>query len=76
MTNLGWMCVVFGLGLAALLVGVIVYDVWAVGSGHCTISEWCLETGRKHPWVVALLTAFATLPLGILIGHLWFPQYR
>lgn len=76
MTRLAWLSVSFGLFVSAVIVSIIVYDVWAATSGSITVSEWCLETGRKHPWLVALLTAFATLPLGILIGHLWFPQHR
>jgi len=75
MTSLAWFCVTFGLLVAAFVVAAIAYDVWAVETRHLTISEWCLAAGRKHLWLVALLTAIAVLPLGILIGHLWFPQY-
>lgn len=75
MTPGRWLLALYGVGMGLLVILAVAYDIWAVGTGHTTISEWCLAESQARPWLPALLTALVTLPLGMLLGHLWFPQY-
>jgi hypothetical protein len=57
------------LGCVLLLVG---YDVYlhATGGYRATISHLLLEASRRQP----LIPLFIGLALGILLGHLYWPQ--
>jgi hypothetical protein len=74
-TTLGWLCIVFGVLVAAVIIAVCIYDPYAIATGKITVSRFTLDLGWKHPGLAALVAAMLTLPVGILIGHLWFPQY-
>jgi hypothetical protein len=63
----------FTLGVAFVTVAVVAaYDIWAYRSHgyHATISYLLLSASQKRPIVAALIG----LALGILLGHLFWPQ--
>ncbi len=74
MTTLSWLCVVFGITVAVCIFAAIGYDLYAVANDKTTISRFCLESAQRHPWFAAFVAAMLTMPVGILIGHLFFPQ--
>lgn len=73
MSNLGWACIGFGLLVCAVILAVCIWDPWAIATGRLTVSRWSLLTGQACGWFVALAAFALALPLGILLGHLWFP---
>lgn len=75
MSKLAWLCAWFGWAVCGLIAFAIYFDIGQAETCRETISRWCLATAQVHPWVAVVLTAPIFLVLGILIGHLWFPQY-
>jgi hypothetical protein len=54
--------------------GLIVYDVYLAAQGgyENTISYLCLQAARREP----LLPLVVGLVLGLLLGHLFWPQFE
>lgn len=75
MSKLGWVCAIFGWAIAGVIAFAIIFDIGQAETSKTTISHWCLVTAREYPWLPVVLSAPVFLILGILIGHLWFPQY-
>jgi hypothetical protein len=63
-----------GLLLATGVVATVVYDLIAVRKGWRTVSEETLFLSRGFPWVAVLITGLLCFAVGVLIGHLFFPQ--
>ncbi len=63
-----------GLILATGIIGTIVYDLIAIQKGWRTVSEETYLLSNKSRWVGIILTGVVCLAVGILIGHLFFPQ--
>lgn len=74
MNKLAWFCALFGWAICGFIAFAIIFDIGQAETSRTTISRWCLHTARQHPWLPVLLTAPVFLLLGILLGHLWFPQ--
>lgn len=74
MTNLAWLCAWAGWAICGVVAALILLDVQFANTGRKTISEWCLDTGSRHPFVPALLGLVVGLLIGTLVGHLYFPQ--
>lgn len=75
MTKLAWICALIGWAICGLTALAILWDIYEAQGDRITISRWCLDRGRENPILVVLLTAPVFLAIGILMGHLWFPQY-
>lgn len=53
---------------AAVLLAVLVYEVWAVKTGRPTISQWTKRTFGKHRWWRPVGLAI----IGVTLYHLFF----
>lgn len=67
--------VYFGLLLASGIVATVVYDLIALRRGWRTVSLEAAILSRSQPVFAVLLTGLLCFALGVLIGHLFFPQY-
>jgi hypothetical protein len=63
-----------GLLTATAIVGTIVYDLIALQKGWRTVSHETHLLGQTIPIIVVMVVASLCVALGILIGHLFFPQ--
>jgi hypothetical protein len=72
MNKKAWLCVIFGLGLAALIDFATAFDVSQVLAARETISRWALGYGAAHPWFPFVLTLFGVGSVMTLATHLWF----
>jgi hypothetical protein len=64
-----------GILAAFCIVGTVTYDLIAVKRGWRTVSEETLLLGRRFPALALFVASFVSLITGILIGHLFLPQY-
>jgi hypothetical protein len=69
-----WVVVILGLLVGLGIVVVIVIDVCLYAAHVNTISDRLLRAATKNPGWAALASAIVCLPLGMLLGHLFFPQ--
>lgn len=67
--------VYFGLLLSTSVVCTIIYDLIATRRGWRTVSEETLLLARTYPWIAVLVTGWLAFTVGVLCGHLFFPQY-
>lgn len=74
MSQRAWLCALFGINLAALIFGAVVFDVDQVEHARQTISNWSLHFGQKYGWYPFLLTAFGAASVMALATHLWLPR--
>lgn len=63
-----------GLLLASCIISTVVYDLVALKRGWRTVSEDTLLLSRRFPWVAVILTGILCFVVGVLVGHLFFPQ--
>lgn len=54
--------------LAAIVVGVVLYELWAFRTGRPTISQWVKRKTRGRPW----WKAFGMGVIGVTLWHLFF----
>ena len=69
-----WISAAVGMVIGALIWVAIVADVHIVERGKVTISEWCLNFGRNHPWFPLLLSSTSVCIVVTLLTHLWWPR--
>lgn len=51
-----------------VVTAVLIFEIWAMATGHHTISQWTQKLARKHRW----LRILAPTLLGLLIVHLFW----
>jgi succinate dehydrogenase hydrophobic anchor subunit len=56
-----------GWALLALVLGILIYEVWAIATGRPTISQWVQRATRGRPW----WKAFGVVSIGLLLWHLF-----
>lgn len=66
--------VYFGLLLATGIVSTIVYDLIALQHGWQTVSSETMHLSRRFPWVAVIVAGCLCFAMGVLCGHLFFPQ--
>jgi hypothetical protein len=74
MKTLNWIMALFGIAVGAFIILAVSIDVELVKHGLRTISAWTLATGRRWPYVAALMATPPLLIVGGLVGHLWWPR--
>jgi hypothetical protein len=57
----GWM-------LLGIVVGLLIFELWAIHTGRPTISQWVERKTRGRPW----WKAFGIGSIGLLLFHLFF----
>jgi hypothetical protein len=56
-----------GWALLAVMVGLVIFELWAIGTGRPTISQWVQRMTRGRPW----WKAFGVVSIGLLLWHLF-----
>jgi len=67
--------VYFALLLVTCVVSAITYDLVAIHHGWITVSEEAYWLNQKYPMVAIILTGVLCFGVGVLVGHLFCPQY-
>jgi succinate dehydrogenase hydrophobic anchor subunit len=57
-----------GWALLALVLGILIFELWAIATGRPTISQWTKRITRSRPW----WKAFGVVSIGLLLWHLFF----
>jgi len=52
----------------AFLIALAVFELWALSSGHHTISQWTQQMARAHRW----LRIVGPIAIGVLVIHLFW----
>lgn len=67
-------CAITGYVLSLLVIALITVDVIWANAGTPTISERLLDAATRSHWVPAAVGLAVGFLVGVVIGHLFFPQ--
>jgi len=71
---LGWVCIGVGMMVAQSIVGVLVYDPYAIATIQPTVSSWTCGMGRLHHWFSFLVSFVLMFLASTLDTHLFHPR--
>jgi hypothetical protein len=74
LTTAGMFSALFGFVFSVTVIGVIVFDLLCFTKGIPTLSMALLTWGRQYPVIAWAIGLFMGVVLGIIAGHLWFPN--
>jgi hypothetical protein len=63
-----------GLLLATCIVGTVIYDLIALRNGWRTVSGDTMRLANRFVWVAVIVAGTLAFAVGVLVGHLFFPQ--
>lgn len=65
-----------GLLAATMILGAIAYDLLALRYGWRSFSEETYLLSRAWPMLGVIVAGMLAFAVGVLVGHLFFPQHR
>lgn len=74
-TVLGWALATIGCIVGLAILFIIIYDVYLIENKYRSISRRTLLLCQQYPIVAAILSGIVCYLIGLLSGHLWWPQY-
>lgn len=74
MREAAWFAVGFGVATLFFTVLVVAVDISWHFDGIATVSQRALASANHHPILAAIVGAIFGLALGVLLGHVYFPQ--
>ena len=56
-----------GWALLVVVVGILIIELWLIGTGRPTISQWVQRTTKGRPW----WKIFGVVAIGLILFHLF-----